>query len=68
VGRLGEVRKELAALEDTLQPLLIRYNQEKERLDNVRRLQVILSISSDCAEPFSRQEAKAAIIGLGRGL
>lgn len=39
VARLSEVQKELAALEDTLRPLQMKYNQEKERLDNIRRLQ-----------------------------
>lgn len=39
-ARLGEVQKELASLEDKLAPLLMQYRQEKERLDNIRRLQV----------------------------
>lgn len=39
VARLSEVQKELAALEDQLSPLLMKYKQEKERLDNIRRLQ-----------------------------
>lgn len=43
MARLAEVQKDLAALEDKLAPLLIQYKQEKERLDNIRRLQVWLS-------------------------
>jgi hypothetical protein len=38
--RLEVVQKELAALEDTLRPLQLRYQQEKGRLDDIRRLQV----------------------------
>lgn len=38
-ARLSEVQKELAALEDQLSPLLMKYKQEKERLDTIRRLQ-----------------------------
>jgi hypothetical protein len=38
-ARLSEVQKELAALEDQLAPLLMKYKQEKERLDTIRRLQ-----------------------------
>lgn len=37
--RLSEVQKELASLEDQLSPLLMKYKQEKERLDTIRRLQ-----------------------------
>jgi hypothetical protein len=37
--RLSEVQKELASLEDQLTPLLMKYKQEKERLDTIRRLQ-----------------------------
>ena len=37
--RLEEVRKELAALQDRLQPQLMRYQQEKKRLDEIRSLQ-----------------------------
>ncbi|KAI8463666.1 MAG: P-loop containing nucleoside triphosphate hydrolase protein [Monoraphidium minutum] len=40
VARRGEVEAELAALEDNLKPLLMRYSAEKERLDSIRRLQV----------------------------
>lgn len=36
---MSEVQKELAALEDQLSPLLMKYKQEKERLDTIRRLQ-----------------------------
>ncbi|GBG00245.1 chaperone [Raphidocelis subcapitata] len=38
-ARLAQVDKELAALEDELSPLLMRYSQEKERLESIRRLQ-----------------------------
>lgn len=38
-ARLAEVQKELAALEDRLTPLLMKYKQEKERLDKIRHLQ-----------------------------
>jgi ATP-dependent Clp protease ATP-binding subunit ClpB len=37
--RLKEVQKELAALEDMLKPLQLRYQQEKARLDAIRKLQ-----------------------------
>ena len=37
--RAGEVREELAALKDQLQPLLLRYKREKGRVDELRRLQ-----------------------------
>lgn len=33
------MRKELAALEDKLRPLQMRYSNEKARLDELRRLQ-----------------------------
>ncbi|GLI67219.1 hypothetical protein VaNZ11_011143 [Volvox africanus] len=36
--RAGEVEKELAALEDQLRPLLLRYQQERSRLEELRRL------------------------------
>jgi ATP-dependent Clp protease ATP-binding subunit ClpB len=39
VARLGEVQAALAGLEDTLRPLLVRYEREKARLDEIRRLQ-----------------------------
>jgi ATP-dependent Clp protease ATP-binding subunit ClpB len=38
-ARLAVVRKELAALEEKLAPLLLQYSAEKERLDALRRLQ-----------------------------
>eukprot|EP00879_Flechtneria_rotunda_P009552 GHRR01009998.1.p1 GENE.GHRR01009998.1~~GHRR01009998.1.p1 ORF type:complete len:524 (+),score=187.87 GHRR01009998.1:1826-3397(+) len=38
-ARLAQVQQQLAALEDTLRPLQLKYAQEKERLDNIRRLQ-----------------------------
>lgn len=38
-SRLQEVQKELAALEDQLRPLLLKYEKEKKRLDEIRRLQ-----------------------------
>ncbi len=38
-ARLAEVQKELATLEDRLTPLLMKYKQEKERLDKIRHLQ-----------------------------
>ena len=38
-ARLAAVRKELAALEETLAPLLLQYGAEKERLDALRALQ-----------------------------
>lgn len=38
-ARLAEVQKELATLEDQLTPLLMKYKQEKERLDKIRHLQ-----------------------------
>ncbi|KAG8379259.1 hypothetical protein BUALT_Bualt07G0070000 [Buddleja alternifolia] len=37
-ARLVEVRKELDDLRDKLQPLMMRYKKEKERIDEVRRL------------------------------
>ena len=37
--RLEEVRKELADLQDKLQPLMLRYQQEKQRLEEIRQLQ-----------------------------
>ena len=37
--RAGEVREELAGLRDKLQPLMLRYRREKERVDELRRLQ-----------------------------
>ena len=37
--RLEEVRKELADLQDKLQPLMLRYQQEKQRLEGIRQLQ-----------------------------
>ncbi|EFJ47196.1 hypothetical protein VOLCADRAFT_61636 [Volvox carteri f. nagariensis] len=36
--RAAEVAKELAALEDKLRPLLLRYQQERSRLEELRRL------------------------------
>lgn len=39
VARRADVQKELAALEDSLSPLLLKYKAEKERLDTIRRLQ-----------------------------
>ncbi|GIL82494.1 hypothetical protein Vretimale_11933 [Volvox reticuliferus] len=36
--RAGEVSRELAALEDELRPLLLRYTRERERLEQLRRL------------------------------
>jgi ATP-dependent Clp protease ATP-binding subunit ClpB len=39
VARLGEVQQQLASLEDTLRPLVMKYSQEKERLDKIRQLQ-----------------------------
>ncbi|GLC35085.1 hypothetical protein PLESTM_000277900 [Pleodorina starrii] len=36
--RAAEVEKELAALDDALQPLLQRYQQERERLESLRRM------------------------------
>lgn len=39
VARLGEVQQQLASLEDSLRPLLMKYGQEKERLDKIRMLQ-----------------------------
>ena len=38
-ARLEEVQRELGALADKLQPLQLRYESEKERLDNLRSLQ-----------------------------
>ncbi|WMV21720.1 hypothetical protein MTR67_015105 [Solanum verrucosum] len=37
-ARLVEVRKELDDLRDKLQPLMMRYKKEKERIDELRRL------------------------------
>jgi ATP-dependent Clp protease ATP-binding subunit ClpB len=37
--RLEEVRHELKELEDKLKPLLMRYQQEKQALDELRALQ-----------------------------
>ncbi|CAA3023219.1 chaperone 1-like [Olea europaea subsp. europaea] len=37
-ARLVEVRKELDDLRDKLQPLIMRYRKEKERIDELRRL------------------------------
>ncbi|XP_068665963.1 chaperone protein ClpB1-like [Aristolochia californica] len=37
-ARLVEVRKELDDLRDKLQPLLMKYRKEKERVDEIRRL------------------------------
>ncbi|PHU24005.1 Chaperone protein ClpB1 [Capsicum chinense] len=37
-ARLVEVRKELDDLRDKLQPLMMRYQKEKERIDELRRL------------------------------
>ncbi|CAH9088188.1 unnamed protein product [Cuscuta europaea] len=37
-ARLTDVRKELDDLRDRLQPLLMKYNKEKERIDELRRL------------------------------
>lgn len=37
-ARLVEVRKELDDLRDKLQPLMMRYRKEKERVDELRRL------------------------------
>jgi ATP-dependent Clp protease ATP-binding subunit ClpB len=36
--RLDDVRKEVAALQDELRPLLSRYNKERDRLQELRRL------------------------------
>ncbi|GIL60022.1 hypothetical protein Vafri_14648 [Volvox africanus] len=36
--RAGDVARELAALEDELRPLLLRYTRERERLEQLRRL------------------------------
>ncbi|GLC34379.1 hypothetical protein PLESTB_000735100 [Pleodorina starrii] len=36
--RAAEVERELAALEDSLRPLLLRYQQERSRLDELRKL------------------------------
>eukprot|EP00208_Stichococcus_sp_RCC1054_P006290 CAMPEP_0206140698 /NCGR_PEP_ID=MMETSP1473-20131121/10363_1 /ASSEMBLY_ACC=CAM_ASM_001109 /TAXON_ID=1461547 /ORGANISM="Stichococcus sp, Strain RCC1054" /LENGTH=900 /DNA_ID=CAMNT_0053534945 /DNA_START=192 /DNA_END=2894 /DNA_ORIENTATION=+ len=38
VGRLADVNKEVSSLEETLRPALSRYEQERERLDELRRL------------------------------
>ncbi|PKU80006.1 chaperone protein ClpB1 [Dendrobium catenatum] len=37
-SRLAEVKKELDDLRDKLQPLVMRYRKEKERIDEIRRL------------------------------
>ncbi|KAF7112436.1 hypothetical protein RHSIM_RhsimUnG0229300 [Rhododendron simsii] len=37
-ARLAEVKKELDELRDKLQPLLLKYRKEKERIDELRRL------------------------------
>lgn len=37
-ARLVEVRKELDDLRDKLQPLMMRYKKEKQRIDEIRRL------------------------------
>ncbi|KAL3528460.1 hypothetical protein ACH5RR_007782 [Cinchona calisaya] len=37
-ARLVEVKKELDDLRDKLQPLMMKYNKEKERIDELRRL------------------------------
>ncbi|KAJ0755110.1 putative P-loop containing nucleoside triphosphate hydrolase [Helianthus annuus] len=37
-ARLVEVRKELDDLRDKLQPLMMKYKKEKERIDEIRRL------------------------------
>ncbi|KAL6549335.1 Chaperone protein ClpB1 [Orobanche hederae] len=37
-ARLAEVQKELDDLRDKLQPLMMRYRKEKERIDELRRL------------------------------
>ncbi|KAK8938100.1 Chaperone protein ClpB1 [Platanthera guangdongensis] len=37
-SRLADVQKELDDLRDKLQPLLMRYRKEKERIDEIRRL------------------------------
>ncbi|KAI8528826.1 hypothetical protein RHMOL_Rhmol12G0178000 [Rhododendron molle] len=37
-ARLAEVKKELDELRDKLQPLLMKYRKEKERIDELRRL------------------------------
>ncbi|KAL0921033.1 hypothetical protein M5K25_008061 [Dendrobium thyrsiflorum] len=37
-SRLTEVKKELDDLRDKLQPLVMRYRKEKERIDEIRRL------------------------------
>lgn len=37
--RLEDVKKEIAALKDKLQPLELRHNKDKERRDTIARLQ-----------------------------
>lgn len=39
VERLGEVRREMGALQDELRPLQMRYHREKARLDEIKGLQ-----------------------------
>ncbi|KAG7669284.1 hypothetical protein Ndes2526B_g05585 [Nannochloris sp. 'desiccata'] len=39
VERLAEVRRELGELQDKLQPLVMRYQAEKDRLDEIKALQ-----------------------------
>ncbi|KAF5833291.1 ClpB chaperone, Hsp100 family [Dunaliella salina] len=39
IGRLEQVRKELSALEEQLAPLVVQYNSERARLDEIRGLQ-----------------------------
>ena len=38
-ARLGEVQKEMATIQDELQPLLARYEAEKGQVDEQQRLQ-----------------------------
>ena len=38
-GRLGDVKKEIAALMDKLKPLEMKHNKEKQRRDDISRLQ-----------------------------
>ncbi|MQM02470.1 hypothetical protein Taro_035240 [Colocasia esculenta] len=65
--RLVEVKKELDELRDKLQPLLMRYRKEKERIDEIRKLKQRREELMVCLQEAERRMDLARVADLKYG-
>lgn len=66
-ARVGEVKKELDDLRDKLQPLMMKYKKEKERIDEIRRLKQKREELNFAAQEAERRSDLARVADLRYG-